>query len=355
MRTSEELQDLVKSVRDGTFHYDGRPKRSTDWASYDEAQLKEVSGTILLIRKLVDIAAGSAREGEHRGPGRPPCPPGDVAKALLLQAYFGVSNRVAAGLAELFAEKLGISSSFSYKTIERGYDPSAVTRILEKVFELTARLGNHTEDTFSLDGTGNPSSVKENYEQVRSYQRKRDGLPDWTGVSRRHTFQFFEISVGVHTKMIAGFASVAGQSVGELGLFPSVLGQTRLHCPQMRTVLGDAMYGTRSTCALVSRYRAIPYFMPRRNATLRPVGVPAWKAMVFDFIDDTQSWLQAYHMRSISESVNSVDKRRFPWTLKKKLAWRKANESFLRRNIYNIRQYHNLMFLRPSLIEKLPA
>ncbi|MGI0060864.1 MAG: hypothetical protein ACREBA_00250 [Nitrosotalea sp.] len=60
-------------------------------------------------------------------------------------------------------------------------------------------------------------------------------------------------------------------------------------------------------------------------------------------------------MRSISESANSVDKRRFPWTLKKKLAWRKANESFLRRNIYNIRQYHNLMFLRPSLIEKLPA
>jgi transposase len=58
-------------------------------------------------------------------------------------------------------------------------------------------------------------------------------------------------------------------------------------------------------------------------------------------------------MRSISESVNSVDKRRFPWILKKRLAWRKANESFLRRNIYNIRQYHNLMHLSPSLIEKL--
>jgi transposase len=54
-----------------------------------------------------------------------------------------------------------------------------------------------------------------------------------------------------------------------------------------------------------------------------------------------------------AESDNSVDKRRFPWILKKRLAWRKANESFLRRNIYNIRQYHNLMHLQPSLIEKL--
>jgi transposase len=289
---------------------------------------------------------------ERTGPGRHPYPPDDVAKALLLQAYFGVSNRVAAGLAELFAEKLGISSRFSYKTIERGYDPSPVTRILEKVFDLTARLGNHAEDTFSLDGTGNTSSVKENYESARSYQTKKDGLPDWTGMSSRHTFQFSEISVGVHTKMIAGFAT-AGHSVGELGLLPSVLKQTHLRCPQMRTVLGDAMYGTRSACALASRYNVTPYFMPRRNATLRPAGVPAWKAMIFEFMDDTQSWLEVYHMRSISESVNSVDKRRFPWILKKKLPWRKANESFLRRNIYNIRQYHNLMYLQPSLIEKL--
>jgi hypothetical protein len=101
-------------------------------------------------------------------------------------------------------------------------------------------LDNHAEDTFSLDGTGNASSVKENYESARSYQTKKDELPDWTGMSSRHTFQFSEISVGVHTKMIAGFAT-AGHSVGELGLLPSVLKQTHLRCPQMRTVLGDAM------------------------------------------------------------------------------------------------------------------
>jgi len=37
--------------------------------------------------------------------------PADVAKALLMQSYFGVSNRVAAGLPLVFKEKLRLSDS----------------------------------------------------------------------------------------------------------------------------------------------------------------------------------------------------------------------------------------------------
>jgi hypothetical protein len=60
-------------------------------------------------------------------------------------------------------------------------------------------------------------------------------------------------------------------------------------------------------------------------------------------------------MRSISESVHSVDKRRFPWKLKKKrLAWRKVTESFLRRDVYNIRQYSYLSYVQPDLVSRIP-
>jgi hypothetical protein len=38
-----------------------------------------------------------------------------------MQTYFGVPNRVADGLLLLFGEKLGISQSLYYKTIERGW------------------------------------------------------------------------------------------------------------------------------------------------------------------------------------------------------------------------------------------
>src|SRR5438128_10969568 len=152
------------------------------------------------IRKLVDEAVNRLpAEGlERKGPGRPPIhPPADVAKVLLMQSYFGVSKRVAAGLALVFKEKLRLSDTFSYKTVERGYDPGPVTRILEEVFRLTNEYGNAKEDTFSTDGSGDPTSNKVNYESVRSEQkRKKDGadsgsssFPSPSQSRRRHDFQ----------------------------------------------------------------------------------------------------------------------------------------------------------------------
>jgi transposase len=362
--TKKELRELVSSVRDGTFHYEGRPKRSLDWSSYDEAQVREVSDMLALIKKFVEIASGRIPPEEYaRRRGRPiTYPPSDVAKALLLQSYFGVSNRVAAGLVDLFKEKLGISKAFSYKTVERGYDPSLVTRILQEVFRLTNELGNAKEDTFSFDGTGDLTSSKTNYESVRSEQRRKDddgsttagGAWPSSSSSSLHSFQFAESSVGVHTKIIAGFESTPDYSIGELSMFPGVLSQTHINCPGMEKALGDALYSTRNACSMISQYGARPYFFPKVNSIFMSHGVPSWKEMMYEFVEDPQRWLSVYHMRSISESVHSVDKRRFPWKLRKRLAWRKATESFLRRDVYNIRQFSYLSYLQPDLVGKIP-
>ena len=170
--TTDQLRELARSVRSGTFQYDGKPKRSLDWTTYNEAQVNEMADTLNLIRKFVDRA--SARIPERpRGRGRPPFPARDVAKALLLQTYFGVSDRVAAGLVRLFKEKLGISEEFSYKTIERGYDPSQASEILKEVFRLTNEHGNAKETVFSVDGTGEPTSRKINYESIRAEQKRK--------------------------------------------------------------------------------------------------------------------------------------------------------------------------------------
>jgi transposase len=362
-RTKKELRELVSSVRDGTFHYEGRPKRSLDWSSYDEAQVREASDMLALIKRFVEVASGRIPPEEYgKKRGRPVIhSPSDVAKALLLQSYFGVSNRVAAGLVDLFKEKLGISKAFSYKTIERGYDPSLVTRILHEVFRLTNELGNANEDTFSFDGTGDLTSSKANYESIRSEQRKDDdGKNSMSGAwpasssSSKHSFQYAESSVGVHTKIVAGFQSTPDHSVGELLMFPGVLSQTHVNCPGMETALGDALYSTRNACSMVAQYGAKPYFFPKVNSIFMSHGVPSWKEMMYEFVDGPQRWLSVYHMRSISESVHSVDKRRFPWKLKKRLAWRKVTESFLRRDVYNIRQYSYLTYLRPNLVSKIP-
>jgi transposase len=361
---TEDLRNLVKSVRGGAFNYEERAKGSLDWSSYDEAQVNELADMLRLIKKFVDMAAERVPV-EHQGPGRPPYPPADVAKALLLQSYFGVSNRVAAGLAGVFKEKLGMSSEFGYKTIERGYDPSPVTAILQEVFKLTNELGNAKETAFSTDGTGDPSSAKVNYESVRSEQRKREKeAGSWPSQSplpppspsspspaqSRHDFQYSVSSVGVHTKIIAGFRSTDDHSTGELSLFPSVLAQTHANCPQMEVMLGDSIYANRVACAMVAGYGAIPYFFPKSNSTLRSHGVPAWSDMTLGLVADPQRWLEEYHMRSISETVNSMEEARLPTKVRKKLSMRRNTEEFLKQDVHNLRRYGYLGYLQPKMI-----
>ena len=103
-----DLRNLVSAVRNGTFHYDGRQTKSLDWSSYDEAQVHELADMLERIRDLADETSTQVSPSllEHNESGRPPCPPVKVAKTLLLQSYFGVSNRVAAGLVRVFKEKL---------------------------------------------------------------------------------------------------------------------------------------------------------------------------------------------------------------------------------------------------------
>ena len=88
-----------------------------------------------------------------------------------MQAYFGMPNRIAEGFTGLFGEKLGISSSFSYKTIERGYEPERTKKLLDDVHRIMNENGNPLEKIFSTDGTGDPTTMKVNYESKRSQQR----------------------------------------------------------------------------------------------------------------------------------------------------------------------------------------
>ena len=157
-------------------------------------------------------------------------------------------------------------------------------------------------------------------------------------------------SIGVHTKIYAGFASTHDHSIGELSLFPSVISQTHINCPSMDAVLGDSLYATRGTCAIVARYGARPYFLPKTNSTFRSHGVPAWKEMTYGLVDDPQGWLEDYHMRSISETGNSMDRTRLPAKIRKRLPWRKKTESFLRKDVHNVRQYAYLRYLQPELV-----
>ena len=56
-------------------------------------------------------------------------------------------------------------------------------------------------------------------------------------------------------------------------------------------------------------------------------------------------------MRSISESVNSMMKRKMPVKVRKKLPMRKKTEEILKINMHNLRQYSYLRHTDPEMIK----
>ncbi len=353
-RNSEDLRDLVKSVRDRSFPYEKREEKERNWHDYDQAQVNEIADVLETIRDIVNIAVSRMPEKERR-PGRPPVQSQDIVKVMLMQAYFGMPNRVAQGFLRLFGEKLGISSEFSYKTIERGYDPERTKSILDEVLRIMNETGNPLENIFSTDGTGDPSTMKVNYESKRGQQRneknkemKSDAFSHTEG---KHDFQYSSFSVGVNTKIISGLYTTDDHSVGELSMFPEIIERTVKMCPQIEVMLGDALYSNRKICSITEGYGITPYFLPKTNATFRAKGVESWKSMLYSFVDNTQEWLAKYHMRSISESVNSMMKRKMPVKVRKKLPLRKKTEEILKINMHNLRQYSYLRHTDPEMIK----
>ncbi len=157
-------------------------------------------------------------------------------------------------------------------------------------------------------------------EREKSKNKKEsDAFPHTRG---KHDFQYSSFSAGVHTKIISGFSSTDDHSTGELSLFPDTMAQAVSLCPQMEVMLGDALYSNRKICSIVDGYGITPYFLPKTNTTFMAKGVASWKAMLYKFMDETQPWMEQYHMRSISKSVKSMIKRKMPVKIRKKLPQR---------------------------------
>jgi len=361
------VRKIITQVREKEFPYKERQKEKINWNDYDIAQCREIADMIDLIRELVDSAVQwieAHASQESKQPGRPPVSASDITKVLLLQSYLGVPNRVAQGFIYLFSEKLGLTEDFSYKTIERGYDRESVNKILNVVFTLTNEPVRELEKVFSVDGSGSPTSNKQNYAQDRKHQNKgqstgknasskttgKDTPPDdrWPlppPFDAQHNYMYKVAVIGTKYKLFAGWKSTGDHSLGETSLFPEVMAQAIEHHPNMEQILGDGIFATRPICKLAGKYGIIPRFLPRRNVTLKRYGVKEWVDMLWALSKDPQEWLRDYHMRSISETGFSMLTRANPQPLRKRLDPRKETEDFLRAVCHNVKRLCYLKYL----------
>lgn len=339
-RKQRKLDGLIKELKDKEFKYIPREEREIDWSKYDEAQINEINDMLLIIRDTVDEAALrlGIKEAKFEGPGRPPYPPEDLAKAILMQQFFGVANRVAAGLVLLFKEKMGIKHAFSYKTIERAYEDPFVTLILNEVFKMTQEPVKELEKNFSADGTGLPTSIKQNWERDRDDEEKRAGYDKMVAM------------VGTTYGLISAVEFPDNPMAHDSPFLNPLLQETAGNY-SVDLVCLDEAFLSRDNCDLIEKVGAVPRISPKRGITLKRKGSWAWTEMLLDFMEDPQQWLRGYHLRSISETVFSAYKRKFPSPLLKRILWRRKMEAFSRVCGYNMRRLCYLRYLKGLAVD----
>lgn len=340
------VRKMIAAARTGTLDYEHRPPPKINWTRYDEAQVHELADTLELIRRLVDAAVErleAAAPKKKRGRGRPPVPAGDIAKVLLLQAYLEMPNRVAQGFLELFGAKLGLTQGFTYKTIERGYDRRRVNQVLDEVLRLSNVPVRGLEHVFSVDGSGQPTRAKDNYERDRAHQSDRKRVAGlWP--DGRHDYVYNVAVIGVTYKLIAGWNGTCDRRVGELSQFPAAFEQAKAHHPEMGILVGDGLYAGRPQVKLVSDAGVLPRFLPRRNVTLKRLGVGAWIEMLLSMARNPDAWFATHYLREASECGWSVYKNRHG-PLHKRLDPRRRTEAYLRALAYNVRRLTQLRYL----------
>ena len=335
-KTQEKLNTLVEQLKADKYQYASKEQKQIDWTSYDEAQVNEINDMLLLIRDSVDKAErnlGLDEAPDNVGPGRPKNSASDEAKVILMQQYFCVSNRVAAGYALLFKEKLHLSKVFSYKTIERAYQDLQVTQILQQIFTLTQEPVCEREHVFGPDGTGLSTSMKQNYETDRQSGKVHKG------------YEKMIVMVGCKYKLLSAFQFAQSPTDNESPYFEPLLAQTAEVYRQIDFVPADSAYMSRRNCNLVAGVGALPRFYPRKGATLCMQGSVSWRKMLMDLLCEPQKWLGEYHVRSNAETAFSTLKRDCPVPLRKKIPLRKKQEAFTRACNYNLKRLCYLHYL----------
>lgn len=164
-KKTEELQKLITDIRTGKYPYVERSKPEIPWSLYENAICNELSDIVEAIQMFVDYAMNEANiiPNRIRGPGRPSLPPDDITKIMLLQSYLGQPNRQTQSIIYLLSGPLKLKTKFSYKAVKRGYNNRDIYQILIGVFSLTNLFVSNLEKFFSVDGSGTPTSIKQNY------------------------------------------------------------------------------------------------------------------------------------------------------------------------------------------------
>ena len=317
--TQKRFDQLMQDLKSGDYYLCRKKGSLSNWTAYSQARVNELRFVIKLIKENVDSVNLPPKPMQA---GQPAKEASDLAKAVLLQQYMQVSERVAIGWIELLSPVLGITSNFEWRSLARAYEREDVRFILERVFEKSTEPVQGIATNFSGDSTGLEESRKDNYE-VDAHGKNASSYAKLTSF----------IASDFH--VVTSYALT--RNSGDCAVFEDAF-QLTAEKQKPKIVCLDAGFVSRDICNAVASVGALPFIYPKRGLTLKKKGSKAWKDMLVSLVHNPQEWLRVYHERSNVECWHSMLKRRFSRPLQCKTLETQASEVCARITIANFTQ-----------------
>lgn len=323
------VADVLEQITERKFPYIPKEEKKRDWSAYNAARQSELPGMLIAIRRHVDDVTFPELK---RGRGKPPEHSAhDKAKAVLLADLFQADERTASGLVSLFMEKLGIENEMSPRAIGRAYYDDDVQYILHKIIEKTNEPIQGLETSFSGDSTGAAKSMKVNW--------ARDKEDD----EKHKDFNMLSLMVSDNFHIISSYDVHESGPINDAPTLPKLFDKAKELHPYMEKCEWDAGFISRANVQHIADNGVKPYIFPKRNLTLKPLGKPAWRDMLYECITQPQEWLEGYHDRSNVESVNHCIDNRFTKPVRQKYfkgQWGKHQSRFAIHNLAQTNTNH---------------
>lgn len=316
-KRTKEVRDIVKILDDIVKEYkEEHPDKERNWRTYEQRVAERLKTAFRELKPLVHEAASSISfvSGETRG-AKPILNVEQRTLAVLIKHLVGKSNRSMAAMFVVFSLLSNID--VSYKTVERFYSDPEVIAVLYNLHALILKKKGVKEIDGSGDGTGYSLTIKTHY--ASAAQKLKDKIKEaGTRTDKEHKKKLFVYSfnlMDIKTRMYVGFGT---SFKSEKEAFERALQVAKDAGIPVESIRLDKYYSAEAYVELCQKYlgKVKPFIIPKSN--IATLGVGVWSEMIYQFTDDTKSFLQEYFQRNQSESGIAEDKKRTGWRLGQK-------------------------------------
>ncbi|MBI2107429.1 transposase [Candidatus Woesearchaeota archaeon] len=269
---------------------------SQDWATYDFVKSNE---KIFFMKILNPVIESLNLPYEYKNNGRYPFSMEDRLKSCILKVYHKADARSLVSDLKLFKTLGYLGQAPSFRSINYFMEDERLKPYLEQLIKLLAEPLIPIESHMAIDSTGFSTFNRKQWIDIRFNK----------GFSiLRKDYKKLHIVTGVKSNIVVS-AKVTDGKANDSPHFEDLVKQSAYF--DIKIISADAGYLSRKNCEIVTSIRATPFIFPKKNATVRAKGSPAWNHMISLWKNNEKEFRMHYHKRSNVESSFAMIKRNY--------------------------------------------